>query len=172
MTSSKWTRIHTPSTALAVLLLLAMAIPLTACEGDGGTGDGTTSPSPARTPEVITLESGDEAVWAGEVSGQVQDTITVSFVEVPLGGERVPAFSPTIITVLPGQEIRLRVEDRDPTDSRHNLTITELDIDEDFANGETKTLRITMPESGTLAFFCKYHSNEDEHQAGEFRIIT
>jgi len=39
----------------------------------------------------------------------------------------------------------------------HNLTVESLGIDEDVQAGETITVQVTLPDSGSLPFVCKYH---------------
>jgi len=39
----------------------------------------------------------------------------------------------------------------------HNLTIESLGIDEDVQAGETITVQVKLPDSGSVPFICKYH---------------
>jgi plastocyanin len=39
----------------------------------------------------------------------------------------------------------------------HNLTVESLGIEEDVQAGETITVQVTLPDSGSVPFNCKYH---------------
>ena len=53
---------------------------------------------------------------------------------------------------------------------QHNFSITSLGIDEDIPKGAGHhiTVDVTVPSSGELEFFCKYHL--DERHAGTFLV--
>jgi plastocyanin len=42
-------------------------------------------------------------------------------------------------------------------DVEHNFSVTSLGIDKDIEKGESVTVSVKLPASGTLPFFCKYH---------------
>ena len=39
----------------------------------------------------------------------------------------------------------------------HNLSVESLGIDEDVQAGETISAEVTLPDSGSVPFTCKYH---------------
>jgi plastocyanin len=85
----------------------------------------------------------------------------------------MPAFSPTIIYVKPGQRLKLTFHDLDGHDdessSAHDFTIEALDLATGIPKGGNATVEITMPESGTLQFICRVHLL-NYRMAGEFRV--
>ena len=77
-------------------------------------------------------------------------------------------FEPTVLEGEPGQVLTLELKNEGG--SEHNLTISELDIDQDVEAGETANVEVTFPETGTLTFFCKYHRGSG--MAGAFRTAS
>lgn len=66
-------------------------------------------------------------------------------------------FEPTVVQGEPGQKVTL--EAFNEGDEEHNLTIEDQDIDEDLESDEETEIEVTIPESGTVVFFCKYHES-------------
>ena len=77
-------------------------------------------------------------------------------------------FEPTVLEGEPGQKLTLELKNEGG--SEHNLTIGELNIDQDVEAGETANVEVTFPDSGTLTFFCKYHRGSG--MAGAFRTLS
>jgi plastocyanin len=84
-----------------------------------------------------------------------------------------PSFTPAIITGSPGQVIHVTVHQADDLSShfQHNFSIKELHINKDIPEGagHSISVTVTLPNSGSLAFFCKYHVMAENH-GGEFLI--
>jgi len=83
-----------------------------------------------------------------------------------------PSFSPTVITGTSDQTLDVTVSQRkDPSSAyRHNFSVPALGIDRNIAKGpgHSITVSVTLPTSGFLVFFCKFHV--DEGHAGAFVI--
>ncbi len=65
-------------------------------------------------------------------------------------------FAPTFLRSEPGQKLRLEVENESGT--LHNLSIPEQDLDRDIPPKGTVTVEVTIPQSGVVHFFCKFHT--------------
>lgn len=65
-------------------------------------------------------------------------------------------FAPTYLQGEPGQALTLTVENESGT--LHNLSIPELQIDQDLLPQGKAKVQITFPSSGTVRFFCKLHT--------------
>src|SRR2546430_3792288 len=65
-------------------------------------------------------------------------------------------FAPTFLHGEPGQPLTLAVENESGT--LHNLSISELQIDQDIPPQTTAKVQVTFPSSGTMRFFCKLHA--------------
>jgi plastocyanin len=126
------------SLRLGTLLLVVVAT-ASAC---GEAGDGP----PVQEPNTVVLD------------GQVANDH--GSVAVSSAGERVPVeagdfyFQPTVLSGPAGQPVVLEVTG---SDSLHNLSVAEGDLDEDIVPGETLEVELVFPEMGTLVFVCKYH---------------
>lgn len=72
-------------------------------------------------------------------------------------------FDPTVISGSPGQKITLNLENGDT--ALHNFSLTDQHINQDVNPGAKATVTVTIPASGFVEFFCKYH--HDRGMAGE-----
>ncbi len=64
-------------------------------------------------------------------------------------------FSPTVVTGTPGQSLKLELKNEGT--ALHNFTLADQSIDEDVTAGEDVNVTVTIPQSGFVEFFCKYH---------------
>jgi YVTN family beta-propeller protein len=64
-------------------------------------------------------------------------------------------FAPTFLRGRPGQHVRLDAENLAGT--LHNLSIPALGIDRDLPPLGHVALEVTVPATGPVAFFCKFH---------------
>jgi len=64
-------------------------------------------------------------------------------------------FEPTLLRGKPGANVKLEL--RNEGSAEHNLTIASQGIDKDVEAGEDATVTVTIPKSGIVAFYCKYH---------------
>ena len=84
-----------------------------------------------------------------------------------------PGFKPSVITGSPGQRIHVTVKQANDASAgfQHNFSIDQLHIDKDIPQGAGNSISVTvtLPTSGSLTFYCKYHVAA-EYDAGEFLI--
>jgi plastocyanin len=64
-------------------------------------------------------------------------------------------FEPTVLRAKPGSQVTLELKNEGSTE--HNLSIDSQGIDKDVEAGEDAKVTVTMPKSGQLSFYCKYH---------------
>ena len=67
-------------------------------------------------------------------------------------------FEPKTVKGDPGQEITLELKNEG--NAEHNFTLTEQSVDQDVEAGEEAEVTVTVPQSGTLTFYCKYHRSQ------------
>ena len=67
-------------------------------------------------------------------------------------------FDPTVLKGSPGQKITLELENEGSIE--HNFTVESQGIDKDLEAGEDAKVTVTIPKSGALSFFCKYHKSQ------------
>ncbi len=110
-------------------LVLALALPLAGCGGDDDDGGDDAAAEEQETP-----------------SGPTSDITAKDF-----------AFDPSEVTLEAGREVTLVLTNED--DVEHNITVEDLDVDEDADGGETGQATVT-PDAGTYDFHCEYHPNQ------------
>lgn len=64
-------------------------------------------------------------------------------------------FQPKTIGGDAGQKITLELKNEGSTE--HNFTLSDQGVDQDVEEGETAKVTVTVPQSGSLRFYCKYH---------------
>jgi plastocyanin len=137
-----------PALIAAAMLLISVAVLVAA--GCGG-GDGGSS-SEGGSTTVAGLEANDHGTM--DVSGKDEAKLELDD----------DYFEPTVLKGTPGQKLKLELENEGQ--SEHNLTSTDMSIDQDVEPGESAEVNITFPDSGTVSFFCKYHKSSG--MAGAF----
>jgi plastocyanin len=126
---------------------LAAAVLAAAACGGGGGGN-------ASSTEASTESAGGTTTVAGEAANDhgTKDVSGESEIKVEMDDFY---FSPTVLTGKPGQKITLELENEGKVE--HNLTIDSQHINRDVEAGESAMVDVTIPKSGTVAFYCKYH---------------
>jgi len=64
-------------------------------------------------------------------------------------------FSPTFIKAAPGAEVTLQLKNEGQ--KSHTFTLTDGKVDQTFEKGKSGEVKVTVPQSGTVAFYCKFH---------------
>jgi plastocyanin len=64
-------------------------------------------------------------------------------------------FEPKTVQGNAGQRITLELKNEGSTE--HNLTLSDQGIDQDVEEGESAKVTVTVPQSGSVQFYCKYH---------------
>jgi plastocyanin len=127
----------------------ALALTLGACssgnEGSTEAASGTTGPAAVSS-----------CAAAAGLSGPIEDrgTAESSGGAITLDASEF-AFSPTCIEAAAGETLEVTVTNGGS--ALHNLSVESLGVDEDVRAGETITVEVTLPDSGSVPFICKYH---------------
>ncbi|MGI8616073.1 MAG: cupredoxin domain-containing protein [Actinomycetota bacterium] len=141
-----------PSGASGRVLAIAgvLALTLAACSSEGGDGS-----------EAAASGDGGGAIGSGcaeqaGLTGPIEDRGTgrASGGAITLDASEF-AFSPTCIEASGGQALEVTVTNGGS--ALHNLSVDSLGIDEDVQAGESITVDVTVPDSGSVPFVCKYH---------------
>ena len=122
-------------------IVFALGLVTAACGGGDETsgGDGETEGG------TITI-NGDTANNKGtkEVAGDETEVELDDFY-----------FEPTIIKAAPGTELKFELFNE--SNNLHNFKLDDQNIDQDVAAGEDVNVMVTIPDSGQVEFYCKYH---------------
>ena len=119
------------------------------------------SPSASASPEpsASSSESGGGKITIGTDLANDHgstDASGMSSLEVELDDEATQFyFKPTVITGTPGQSLTLELTNEGS--ALHNFSLTEQRVDTDVQAGATGSVTVTIPQSGFVEFFCKYH---------------
>ena len=66
-------------------------------------------------------------------------------------------FDPTVLKGKPGAQVTLELKNEGSTE--HNFSIDAQNIDQDVDEGKSATVTVTIPQSGEVSFYCKYHKS-------------
>jgi plastocyanin len=66
-------------------------------------------------------------------------------------------FKPTVLKGKPGSDVTLELKNEGSVE--HNFTIDSQGIDKDLEAGEDAKVSVTIPKSGVVSFYCKYHKS-------------
>ena len=130
---------------------MALALVVAGCGGDdngsaggggayGGSPATTTSASPATTAAAgAPGAAGTDVAGKTSVDMVMQDDV----------------FVPSVLRGTPGQTVSVKLDNTGTQE--HNFSIAAQKVDTDVEPGESATVKITFPASGTLEFECEYH---------------
>ncbi len=66
-------------------------------------------------------------------------------------------FKPTVLEGKPGQKVTLELKNEGETE--HTFTIDSQSVDQDLGPGEEAEVDVTIPKSGVVSFYCKFHKS-------------
>ena len=127
--------------AKLVAVVAAMTLLAIGCGGD----DGETTSTASNEPPLVALN--------GNVSNHgTKDLGTATKVDVELADL---FFAPTFIKAAPGSEVEISL--KNSGQSQHTFTIDETKTNVDLAAGKSSSVKVQLPASGALAFYCNFH---------------
>jgi plastocyanin len=146
------------------MVLVVSALTLAGCTGDSPKGGSTPThrPTPAAQPKASV---GEKIKVAGLVANYhgTKNVAGAKSVYVEIEDNY---FAPTVIKAKPSQKILLRVENE--SQSPHTLTIGGRYVNQQIQPGMISEVRVTMPKSGNLSFFCTFEKKAG--MAGGFNV--
>jgi plastocyanin len=66
-------------------------------------------------------------------------------------------FEPTVLKGKPGTKVTLELKNEGSIE--HNFTLAAQGLDKDLEAGDTAKVAVTIPKSGEISFYCKYHKS-------------
>src|SRR5207244_2639541 len=67
-------------------------------------------------------------------------------------------FKPTVLKGSPGQKVTLQLENEGSTE--HTFTVDSQGVDQALQPGDEAKVTVTIPKSGAISFYCKFHKSE------------
>jgi plastocyanin len=138
--------------ALIVAVLALGVVPLLAgCGSSSSSSDNTTTEAgggegEGGTTTVGGLKANNHGTKAAESSGKTEVELDDFY------------FEPTVLTGKAGQKVELELKNEGNVE--HSFTLASQGIDKDLEPGDEGEVTVTIPKSGAISFFCKYHKNE------------
>ena len=116
-----------------------------ASESSGSNGGGSAQKEPSGTVEIAGKAANDH----GSKNVSALDEVEVEIDDF--------YFEPTVLEGDPGQKITLELGNEGSAD--HNFSLPDQGIDQDIASGKDAKVDVQLPDSGTVLFFCKFHTS-------------
>jgi plastocyanin len=121
--------------AIAVVLLAA------GCGGYGGKSKSSGSEGGKTTVAGVSANNHGTKSVSGEAEVELYDYY----------------FEPTVLKGKPGSSVTLELKNEGSVE--HNFTIDSQGIDKDLQPGKDVKVSVTIPKSGVVSFYCKYHKS-------------
>lgn len=126
-----------------VLLLAAAGCGSSSSSSSGGT---TTEESGGGGQKTIAgVKANDHGTKAVEDNGKTELELDDFY------------FEPTVLDGKPGQTVTLELKNEGETE--HTFTIDSQNVDQDLGPGEEAEVDVTIPKSGVVSFYCKFHKS-------------
>jgi plastocyanin len=132
---------------LIVAALSLAALPLAGC-GSSSSSSSTTEASGSEgggQRTIAGVEANDHGTKQVEDSGKTEVELDDFY------------FEPTVLEGTPGEKVTLELENEGK--SEHSFTVDSQGIDKDIEPGDEGEVTVTIPKSGAISFYCKYHKS-------------
>jgi plastocyanin len=67
-------------------------------------------------------------------------------------------FEPTVLKGTPGQKVTLELDNEGSVE--HTFTVDSQGVDKDLQPGDEAKVTVTIPKSGAISFYCKFHKSQ------------
>jgi plastocyanin len=139
--------------ALAVsVVILTAVLGLAACSSDSKSSSSSTTSSTTGASKKTTAP----VQLSGQVTNKGTKDISGKGASTDLELEADDFyFNPTFIKAAPGQKVTLEIKNEGS--ATHTFTSPTLNVDQEIAPDQSVKLDVTMPASGTAAWYCRFH---------------
>ncbi len=129
--------------------LIGIILLIGACgDSDDDNADAASSTTSATAPPVTAQIGGINTVIRGT-------SVAADGLEIEIDDSY---FRPNILTGTSRQAVTLELASE--ANATHNFSLTEQGVDKDIPPAGKTTVKVVLPASGELVFFCKYHKDE------------
>ena len=125
-----------------VLALVLVLVVLGAACGDDDDSTSTGSDTPVALEGKVNNEGHRDIAGADEINLELDDFY----------------FDPTFVKGKPGESVKVELENEG--DNTHTFTIDSANVDVEVKSGDDGTAEVTVPDSGALRFYCRFHSGQ------------
>jgi plastocyanin len=128
--------------AACALLFVAAGCRSSSSTSGGGT---TTEESGGGQRAIAGVKANDHGTKAVEDNGKTEVEMDDFY------------FEPTVLEGKPGQKVTLELKNEGNTE--HSFTIDSEKVDRELGPGEEAEVDVTIPKSGVVSFYCKFHKS-------------
>lgn len=132
---------------LTAVLAVGLVPLLAGCGSSSGGSSGTTTgnSSAAGTKTIAGVKANDHGSKNVEASGSSAVELDDYY------------FKPTVLQGKPGEKVTLELENEGKVE--HTFTIDSQGIDKTLQPGSKAEVAVTIPHSGAVSFYCKFHKS-------------
>jgi plastocyanin len=137
------------------VVIVAFGLLLLVTAGCGGYGSSSSKSTNGTTTEssgggggnrkIAGVNANDHGTKAVEDSGKTEVELDDYY------------FKPTVLEGKPGEKVTLELKNEGQED--HTFTIDSQSIDQDVQPGDEAEVTVTIPKSGAVSFYCKFHKS-------------
>jgi plastocyanin len=131
--------------ALGLLPLLAGCGSSSSSSNGGTTETSSGGESEGGTTTVAGLRANNHGKKSVESSGKTEVELDDFY------------FEPTVLEGKPGEKVTLELKNEG--NEEHSFTVDSQGIDKDVEPGDEGEVTVTIPKSGAISFYCKYHKS-------------
>lgn len=128
-----------------VLLLAAAGCGSSSSSSSGGTTTQESGGGGGGQKSIAGVKANDHGTKAVEDNGKTELELDDFY------------FEPTVLDGKPGQTVTLELKNEGETE--HTFTIDSQNVDQDLGPGEEAEVDVTIPKSGVVSFYCKFHKS-------------
>lgn len=130
--------------ASCLLLLAAAGCGSSSSSSSGGTTTEESSGGGQKT--IAGVKANDHGTKAVEDNGKTEVELDDYY------------FEPTVLEGKAGEKVTLELKNEGSTE--HTFTIDSQGVDQDVEPGDEAEVDVTIPKSGVVSFYCKFHKSE------------
>jgi plastocyanin len=128
-----------------VLLLAAAGCGSNSSSSSGGTTTEESGGGGGGQKTIAGVKANDHGTKAVEDNGKTEVELDDFY------------FEPTVLEGKPGQTVTLELKNEGETE--HSFTIDSQNVDQELGPGEEAEVDVTIPKSGVVSFYCKFHKS-------------
>jgi plastocyanin len=121
------------------VVVAAMALLAVACGGDDKADTTSTEPPLVALDGIVNNHGTKDLGTAAKLEVELDDLY----------------FAPTFIKAKPGSEVEISL--KNDGEVKHTFTIDETKTNVELDAGQKSSVKVTLPASGALAFYCSFH---------------
>jgi plastocyanin len=131
--------------ACGLLVLAAAGCGSSSSSSSGGTTTAASGGGGGGQKTIAGVKANDHGTKAAEDKGKTEVELDDYY------------FKPTVLEGKPGQKVTLELKNEGKTE--HSFTIDSQGIDQDLQPGDQAEVTVTIPKSGAVSFYCKFHKS-------------